>query len=332
MADVCWGASVDTLDESIAGRFMPPISTSILPTPPPSPEGISINSTPFPPPPLSSTRPSSIKEPEEDKVHLLIIGSIAVDYTCAHISDKLSQHPKTFTSNPSSITESVGGVAHNVFTAAQLYLNGHSANAPPTPFPEPKVRLITTVASDLTGQSLLSALKTRGIDTSGILVRDTASGFSTARYIALNDANGGLFTAAADMRIVEHMGSEHLGKEIERARPEWLCIDGNLSVEGISEVLRAAQRVGSRVAFEPTSLQKATRLFGPRAGGLGIFPNHSLHLATPNEYELKAMWEHAKHAEYLESMEWFEIIDSINIQTMFRNCKPQQTPFHRMNL
>jgi len=150
-------------------------------------------------------------------------------------------------------------------------------------------------------------------------VRDTSVGISTARYIALNDAKGGLFTAAADMRIVEEIGAEHLRKEVERAKPKWVCIDGNLSPQAITEVVRVSHGVGAKVAFEPTSTQKSTRLFGP--SGLGVYPNNRVHLAAPNEYELKAMWEHAKDAGFLEEMDWFKVVDSTNVDSLFRNCK-----------
>ena len=150
-------------------------------------------------------------------------------------------------------------------------------------------------------------------------MRDSSAGVSTARYIALNDATGGLFTAAADMRIMEEMGTEHLRKEIERAKPKWVCIDGNLSPQAIAEVMKVSHGVGAKVAFEPTSTQKSIRVFS--CSGLGVYPNNGVHLAAPNEYELKAMWEHAKDAGFLEEMEWFKVVDSINVDSMFRNCK-----------
>jgi len=289
-----------------------------------SPQLSSNPSSPFlpSPPPLSSTS-FCIEEVGKDKADLLIIGSIAVDYTCAYYPSRSSPKPSLATSNPSTITETIGGVGHNVFTAADMYLNGAPASIPTTSSilsPGPKARLITTVGSDLTGQSLLSALKSRGVDTSGIIVHDSSADISTARYIALNDANGGLFTAAADMRIVEEMGAEHLRKEIERAKPKWVCIDGNLSPQAIAEVIKASHGVGAKVAFEPTSTQKSMRLFSPT--GLGLYPNNEVHLAAPNEYELKVMWEHAKDVGFLEEIEWFKVVDSINVDSMFRNCEP----------
>ncbi|KAF8424904.1 Indigoidine synthase A like protein-domain-containing protein [Tirmania nivea] len=320
--------TVDSPAESKAGYFMHSDPTASLPSPK-SHQLSSCLSSSFPP---SSSTSFCIEEADKDKADLLIIGSIAVDYTCAYFPSRSSPKPSLATSNPSAITETIGGVGHNVFTAACMYLNGPHTSASFTSTispPGPKVRLITALSSDLTGQSLLSALKSRGVDTSGILVRDPAAGVSTARYIALNDAKGGLFTAAADMRIVEEMGAEYLRKEIERAKPKWVCIDGNLSPQAIAEVVKVSHVIGAKVAFEPTSAHKSMRLFD--SSGLGVFPNNGVHLAAPNEYELKAMWEHAKNVGFLEEMEWFKVVDSVNVDSMFRNsieflCQTHKLP------
>ena len=143
--------------------------------------------------------------------------------------------------------ETIGGVAHNVFTAAHLYLNSS-----PSAFLSnltPKTRLISSVALDLSGKWVLESLKNRGIDTSGIEVCGTEKA-ATARYIALNDAKGGLFTAAADMRIIEAIQDRgHLSTEIKRAKPRWVCMDGNLSMEGIKMVVNYAKKVGAKGNF-----------------------------------------------------------------------------------
>ncbi|KAF8455479.1 Indigoidine synthase A like protein-domain-containing protein [Terfezia claveryi] len=293
--------------ETSAGTFMPPAHSAALPTPPSNPQ---LSSSPPPTPPSSTS--FFVEESDKDKADLLIIGSIAIDYTCTYFPSSSSPKPSLATSNPCAITETIGGVGHNVFTAADI------------PPPGPKVRLITALSSDLTGQSLLCVLKSRGVDTSGILVHDPSVGVSTARYIALNDDKRELFTAAADMRIVEEIGTEHLRKEVERAKPKWVCIDGNLSPQAISEVVRVSNGVGAKVAFEPTSMQKSMRLFGPYK--LGVYPNNRVHLATPNEYELKAMWEHAKDAGFLEEMDWFKVVDSINVDTIESLCQTHKLP------
>lgn len=325
-ADAGWVYSVDNPAKSKAGTFMPSAHTATLTTPPSNPQ---LSSSPTPHPPSST--PFFVEELDKDKADLLIIGSIAIDYTCTYFPSNSSPKPSLATSNPCAITETIGGVGHNVFTAADMYINGSPTNTSvtsPSPPPGLKVRLITALSSDLTGQSLLCVLKSRGVDTSGILVYDPSVGVSTARYIAMNDDKRELFTAAADMRIVEEIGTEHLRKEIEKAKPKWVCIDGNLSPQAISEVVRVSNGVGAKVAFEPTSMQKSVRLFGPYE--LGVYPNNRVHLAAPNEYELKAMWEHAKDAGFLEEMDWFKVVDSINVDSMFRDSIESLCQTHKL--
>lgn len=184
------------------------------------------------------------------------MGSIAVDYTCdvippSNTSSNLWK-PQLSTSNPAKITETIGGVAHNVFTASHLYLkpsNHVTYNA--------KVRLVSAVGSDIAGRWIVENLTKRGIDVSGIDITPEESGMSTARYIAMNDSQGGLFTASADMAIAENMRKEHTIAEVKRAMPSWICIDGNLSREAITDILRVAKEVDSKgiilTSTSPTS-------------------------------------------------------------------------------
>ncbi|KAF8475852.1 Indigoidine synthase A like protein-domain-containing protein [Kalaharituber pfeilii] len=298
-------------NESKTG-FMPAISTHPVPPSPPEP---SVSTTTTAAPTTSPEAPFS-GALDDGKAELLIIGSVAVDYACDFLPTNLSGSPvpSLCTSNPSTITETIGGVAHNVFTAADLYLR----SLPP--------RLVSSIADDLTGKWVLETLGKREVDISGIAVRDAKrEEFATARYIAINDAKGGLFTAAADMRVVERMSGEHVRVEIERAGARWLCVDGNVSVDAIRAVIEGAKKVGTKVAFEPTSVQKSTRIFpelkppGDSGPMLDVFPHNSVHLATPNEHELAAMYGCAREMGYFDSLDWFAVIDDINIDTLFRN-------------
>lgn len=46
-----------------------------------------------------------------------------------------------------------------------------------------------------------------------------------------------------------------------------------------------------------------------------MFPNHDVELATPNEYELAAMHEAAMTNGYMESDDWWTVIDSYGIKS-----------------
>lgn len=124
------------------------------------------------------------------------------------------------TSNPSRITETLGGVGTNVATAA------HYSGA--------RTQLVSAVGKDISGDWALEQLKSRGMDPTGIQM---VPGKSTARYVAFNGSDGEMAVASADMSIFEDIDREFLRSRIEE-HPAWVCIDGNLSAESISEILK----------------------------------------------------------------------------------------------
>lgn len=127
------------------------------------------------------------------------------------------------TSNPSRITESLGGVGNNVATAA------HYIGA--------RVRLVSAVGRDLSGDWALEKIKGVGLDPSGIQV---LSGKSTARYVAVNGSDGEMSVASADMLILENIDSKWWRAQIASSSPEWICIDGNLSARTIENIVLEA--------------------------------------------------------------------------------------------
>ena len=52
------------------------------------------------------------------KTDVLVAGSIAVDLSCDYAGRKGSNSPELHTSNPAAISQSIGGVGHNVALAA----------------------------------------------------------------------------------------------------------------------------------------------------------------------------------------------------------------------
>jgi pseudouridine-5'-phosphate glycosidase/pseudouridine kinase len=160
--------------------------------------------------------PEIVRNPD-----VLVVGGVAVDVSCDYVPPSSIPTPALHTSNPSRITESLGGVANNV--AYAMHLSGT------------KAKLISCVGTDIAGRWVLEQVKTRGMDTSGIAVSKT---YSTARYVAVNDSSGGLFIASADMEVIDQMFASQVISEISSSSAGWVCIDGNLSGETIVEVLR----------------------------------------------------------------------------------------------
>ncbi|KAK7226249.1 hypothetical protein V2G26_014252 [Clonostachys chloroleuca] len=257
--------------------------------------------------------PPELSKKEDDisvdkKTDILVAGSVAVDLSCDYAGAKSGDvSPQTATSNPAAISQSIGGVGHNVALAA------HRASKNAT------VKLCSLVGEDVAGATVLSTLKASGMDTT--YVRQLGQEFHpanrTAQYVAVNDANRNLVMAMADMGIFsEHSFPEYWDETLKATKPSWLVVDGNWSEKDIRTWIKAGKDQSCKVAFEPVSVEKSKRLFSPFRGvsPLGLYPNASVDLASPNIYELSAMYEAAKGNEYLGSHEWFEIIDAFGMR------------------
>ncbi|EHK24754.1 uncharacterized protein TRIVIDRAFT_122474, partial [Trichoderma virens Gv29-8] len=242
------------------------------------------------------------------KADILVAGSVAVDLSCDYSSPKGGDgQPQAHTSNPASITQSIGGVGHNVALAA------HRASR------QAQVKFSSMVGDDIAGATVLSALEASGLDSTYVkkLDRTEHPGSRTAQYVAINDRSKNLVMAMADMGIfTQHLFPEDWKSTIKATDPKWLVVDGNWSPKGIRTWIHSANEHGSKVAFEPVSVEKSKSLFGPQRGvpTLGVFPHQSVDLSSPNIYELSAMYSAAKDNGYLDSPEWFEIIDSFGMR------------------
>lgn len=103
---------------------------------------------------------------------------------------------------------------------------------------------------------------------------------------------------------------------VAETKPKWLVTDGNWSPEQLRTWLQAGRENKSQVIFEPVSVEKSRGLFCRERGlhKLRIFPDPSVALASPNQYELAAMHQAAQENDYFESSEWFGIIDSFGMR------------------
>jgi pseudouridine-5'-phosphate glycosidase/pseudouridine kinase len=194
-----------------------------------------------PPPSVSATArekavPAKKEEPstaghivDTQQPEVLVIGGVAVDVSCDYTPRTSSAPtPVLHTSNPSIITESLGGVANNV--AYALHLSGI------------KTRLISSIGSDVSGAWVREKMQARGMDCRGLTV---SSAHNTARYVAVNDGNGGLFVASADMTVIEKMDWDSIKDSLRAAAGvEWVVIDGNIVPETLVHILRHCRKAG----------------------------------------------------------------------------------------
>ncbi|KAM0244632.1 hypothetical protein ACHAP5_006096 [Fusarium lateritium] len=264
------------------------------------------NSSPVAP----SAAPTELKNPAvtaDSKADILVAGSVAVDLSCDYAPKSGDTSPVLHTSNPSSISQSIGGVGHNVALAA------HSVSK------HARVRLCSMVGDDVAGKTILNGLKASGLDTTYIrqLGHEYHGSNRTAQYVAVNDANKNLVMAMADMGIfTNHSFPEYWKSAVRGTKPKWLVVDGNWSEKDIRAWLKAGQDQDCKIAFEPVSTAKSMNLFCPQKGHpkLRVFPKPTVDIASPNSYELAAMYSAARENGYLESPEWFDIIDSFGMR------------------
>lgn len=239
---------------------------------------------------------------------VIVAGSLAIDLSCDYIrapTENLSSQPQLHTSNPASITQTLGGVGQNVATA--LHYLGSSP------------RLCSSVADDVAGSTALNLLAERGLQTTGIQMRGPA--FHTAQYVAVNDAQKHMMLAMADMNILEDTSGDFhsLWKpHFDACKPKWLVLDANWHSNTLRQWLDTAKASGAKVAFEPVSAAKSRRAFPARFqcdASLAAIPNHSISLATPNAIELSSMHDAASHAGLFDREDWWRAIDSIGLSS-----------------
>ncbi len=210
-------------------------------------------------------------------------------------------------SNPSVISQSLGGVGYNVSRAVQL--TGSS------------VQLCSMVGEDLSGQICLNELASQDMPTSGIRVRRKTSGKRTAQYVAVNDAEKSLVLAMADMSILEGCDSDTSSwwtSHVSSKRPKWLVVDANWDTNAIHGWIRAGKEANASIVFEPVSAPKATRLIthlkgNPFEPGSKVFPDHQIDLITPNPFELAALHSAGRSAGIFDREDWWGVINELGL-------------------
>ncbi|ETS87001.1 hypothetical protein PFICI_00829 [Pestalotiopsis fici W106-1] len=245
-------------------------------------------------------------KPKVEGADIMVAGSVAIDLNCDYAGPGSANDPAPHlkTSNPSRISQSIGGVGRNVALAA------HRVSG------DMKVRLCSMVGNDIAGSTVLASLTSAGMDTQSIRQLSGPSS-RTAQYVAVNDANKSLVLAMADMDLfTTHSFPAEWSAEVAAAKPKWLVVDGNWSEPSIRSWINAGKKSGAKVAFEPVSNAKSARLFcsAKNMEQLGVYPRHHVDLATPNQYELAAMHAAAQQNGYLENQKWWEVIDAFGMK------------------
>ncbi|KAK2750638.1 hypothetical protein FQN57_002709 [Myotisia sp. PD_48] len=293
---------------------------------------------------ISMADETTSKEPLliEDRPDVLVAGALAVDLACDYtpLSTKGANiSPNLHTSNPSKIHQTLGGVGHNVALAAS-YLGS-------------SVMFCSMVADDISGRSALASINKDYIQTfqsQGIQILPPNAETRTAQYIAVNDAQKNLVLAMADMSILELPEPKLNFKTFwepllqqKESHAKWAVVDANWDSQAASKWISLCKSHGMKIALEPVSAAKASRLFrrpfaskhghsstSPVLKPTDIAPhNHLIDLVTPNQYELAAMHTAARENGYFESPEWWGVIDALELPSggstdrLVSNTNPQ---------
>ncbi|KAK4982220.1 hypothetical protein LTR66_009396, partial [Elasticomyces elasticus] len=193
----------------------------------------------------------------EQSADIFVAGALAVDFNCDYSPQSKTgmTSPALRTSNPARITQSLGGVAHNVARAASL-MGGN-------------VRLCSAVSDDFAGKAALEALRIEGLSDTAIKVLPASSGFRTAQYVAMNDERKDLMLAMADMSILEDDPNPRTPSsdqtsiqaslasfwfpQLQAQHPSHLVLDANWPPHLLSQWLHAGKAINAHVSFEPVS-------------------------------------------------------------------------------
>ncbi|KAL9576351.1 MAG: hypothetical protein Q9212_007173 [Teloschistes hypoglaucus] len=238
---------------------------------------------------------------------VFVAGSLALDLSCDYIpmeGGSTSISPVPHTSNPARISQGLGGVGRNIATALQ-YIGA-------------KVQLCSATGDDVAGIAARNMLAAQGLSLSGIIKKPCTQ---TAQYVAVNDARKDLVLAMADMSVIENCKSEidTIWKaRLEESKPRWLVVDANWDPLTLHRWIMHGKAVNSRIAFEPVSVDKSRRLFASHSTNdfsLGVLPDNTISLASPNRLELASMHTAAREAGIFDRDDWWQIVDAMGLSS-----------------
>lgn len=212
------------------------------------------------------------------------------------MDDKSTYH----TSHPGKVSTSIGGVAHNVALAASY--RGLKN----------RVKIISEINEK--DKFIVDSVEKAGILSDGV----KKSSRRTGRYIAMHDKAGSLMVACADMETIETLDIDHIKNQIRSSdKAKVVVFDGNINIDQMAQVVKLTNAVKevTRVVFEPTSVPRSAKLANVK--GLGVFPNHSLDLITPNHHELETIYSSFREAEKFDVENWFPVIDALKVQNLY---------------
>ena len=159
-------------------------------------------------------------------------------------------------SNPGAVSEALGGVGRNI--AENLVRLGCP------------VRMLTLLGQDSAGEKALAHCRSLSIDLS---LSELLPDARTGTYLYLNDSDGELYAAVADMAIYERITPAWLAGRLECINgAAFAVVDANLPEESITWL---AEHCTVPLIGDPVSVKKAVRMRAGMSRFAMIKPNRA---------------------------------------------------------
>jgi len=193
-------------------------------------------------------------------------GAVVIGGAVWDVKARSNDAMRLYTSNPSTIARTPGGVGRNI--AENLARLGSP------------VSLIAAVGLDQPGRDLIAYTGEAGVDMSRMIF----SAHDTGSYLAALDVSGELIVGQSDMMATDQLDVNSIARNqdvIERASV--VVVDGNLPTAVIDWALAVAAAAEVTTVVEPVSVAKAIRLLP------ALSPAHPVFAIKPNVDELAAL-------------------------------------------
>lgn len=237
-----------------------------------------------------SSSKKKITETTSKPAEVVCVGSVSIDSVLKLDNPLTSKFLGT--SHPCHSEQAFGGVAHNMALASSLM--GAST------------KLVSCVGTKSVPTSSIKEYLTKSSLQHTIVEK---SNFTSCSYTAINDCNGNLLLAGADMAIMENLSYSEIKDDLNDAK--YICFDGNISPSLMLDIT-TSKSSKQRVVFEPTSGPKTLKI-------LKVLSVASIDFITPNKFELDVLFQAMKDGNFFENESWWQKLNSFGITSSFYN-------------
>ncbi|KZT55956.1 hypothetical protein CALCODRAFT_454903 [Calocera cornea HHB12733] len=251
--------------------------------------------------------------PQETKLRarpsVVVVGSAAVDVTACLPKGSEFCSESTL---PGAVTTTLGGVARNVAEAAHRVLQGS------TTVPNTETLLISPVGRDALATIVRQGLEAAGQRVDGLLERQHADARTAVCSLVL-DGSGHLIGGVADMSITESLSETEILALLRSHKPPLVAFDANVNSDVMLSILRYSGESGARAFFEPTSVNKCTRILDCFVAQLETPSLQRLDYMSPNALELRSLYETGRSRDLYTGETWWKALEEMSLNERYRS-------------